>query len=297
MSRRHLVMLLVLSAIWGASFMFIKVAVRELEPAALIFVRIGLAALTLVPIVLLSMPAREAASRLRGAAVPLAVMGLLNSALPFWLISWAEVRIDSGVAAILQACAPLFTAVLAWRLKRQTERVTGARLAGVVIGFVGVAVLVGGVPAGGGLELLAAIAVVGAGLCYAFAALYGSARLGNLQPLLIATGSMLAAMLMTAPFGLAQLPAELPGWKVNASVAALGVGGTAIPYILYFALITGAGASRAVLVTYLVPALALVYGVGLLGEPLTAVALLGLALVLAGVALGTGTPRARRYAA
>jgi drug/metabolite transporter (DMT)-like permease len=281
-------MLLALSAIWGASFMFIKVGVRELEPAALIFVRIGLAALTLVPIVALSMPAREAGAGLLAAAGPLAVMGLLNSAVPFWLISWAEVRIDSGVTAILQACAPLFTALLAWRLSRR-ERVTGARLAGVAIGFVGVAVLVGGVPGGGGSELLAALAVVASGLCYAAAALYGSLRLSSVQPLLIATGSMVAATLMTAPFGLAQLPGELPGWKVSASVAALGVGGTAIAYLLYFDLIAGAGASRAILVTYLVPAVALLYGVVLLGEPLTAVALVGLALVLAGVALGTGT--------
>jgi drug/metabolite transporter (DMT)-like permease len=289
-------MLLALAAVWGASFMFIKVGVRELEPSALIFVRSGLAALTLVPIVALRMPGREARAGLVSAAGPLAVMGLLNSAVPFWLISWAEVRIDSGLTAILQACAPLFTALLAWRLSR-SERVTGARLAGVAVGFVGVAVLVGGAPGGRGEELLAALAVVAAGLCYAAAALYGSLRLANVQPLLIATGSMVAATVMTAPFGLAQLPGELPGWKVNASVAALGVGGTAIPYILYFALIAGAGASRAILVTYLVPAVALLYGVTLLGEPLTAVALVGLALVLAGVALGTGTVTPRRRSA
>jgi drug/metabolite transporter (DMT)-like permease len=295
MSRRHLGLLLVLSAIWGASFMFIKIGVRELEPAALIFVRIALAALTLLAIVPLRMPLRVAATEIRGTAGPLVLMGVLNSALPFWLISWAEVRIDSGVTAILQACAPLFTALLAWPLSR-SERVTGARLAGVVVGFVGVAVLVGGVPGGNRGEVLASLAVVAAALCYAAAALYGSRRLAHLQPLVNATGAMVAATIVTAPFGLAQLPAELPGWKVNASMAALGIGGTGIAYILYYALITGAGASRAVLVTYLVPALALIYGAALLGEPVTAVALVGLALVLAGVALGTGTISLRRVA-
>lgn len=284
-------MLLALSAIWGASFMFIKVGVRELEPATLIFVRIGLAAVTLVAIVPLLMPARRAAAAMLASAAPLAVMGLVNSAIPFWLISWAEVRIDSGVTAILQACAPLFAALLAWRLSR-SEQLDGARLAGVVVGFVGVAVLVGGVPGGAGGNLVAALAVVLSGLCYAAAALYGARRLADVQPLLIATGSMIAGTIMTAPFGLAQLPAELPGWKVTASVAALGIVGTAFAYILYYGLITGAGASRAILVTYLVPAIALLYGVALLGEPLTAAAVVGLALVLAGVALGTGALRA-----
>jgi drug/metabolite transporter (DMT)-like permease len=293
--RRHLVILLALSAIWGASFMFIKIGVREFEPASLIFVRIALAALTLLPIVALRVPLRAASAQLLAVAGPLAVMGLLNSAVPFWLISWAEIRIDSGVAAILQASAPLFTALLAWRLSR-SERVTGGRLAGVLVGFVGVAVLVGGVPGGSGSELLACLAVVASALCYAAAALYASARLADVPPLLTATGTMLAAMLLTAPAGIAQLPRELPGWEALASVAALGIGGTGIAYILYFGLIAGAGASRAILVTYLVPALALLYGVGLLGEPLTVVAVGGLALVLAGVALGTGSvalPRRR----
>ena len=288
MSRRHLLVLLVLSAIWGASFMFIKVGVRELEPMALVFLRAALATATLLALLPFRIGAADAVAGLRRAALPLAVVGLVNSAVPFFLITWAEQSIDSGLTAILQASAPLFTALLAWRFSRR-ERVRGARLAGVLIGFAGVAVLAG-VPGGAG-DPLAALAVVLAGLCYAAAALYAGERLADVPPLLVSTGSMLAATLATAPLGLAQLPSEVPGWKASASVVVLGVVGTALAYLLYFALIADAGASRAVLVTYLVPSLALLYGVLLLGEPLTLVALRGLALVLAGVALGTGAVR------
>jgi len=296
MSRRHLLALLALSAIWGASFMFIKVGVREFDPFALIFVRIGLAALTLIPIVALRMPLKEALERVRSVSGPLVIVGVVGSALPFWLIAWAEQRIDSGLTAILQACAPLFTAVLAWLFSR-SERVTGMRLAGVVIGFVGVAVLVAGTPGGSSGELLAALATVGAGLSYSVAALYSGARLRGVPPLLVAAGAMVVATLITMPLGLARMPDGVPGWKATLSVVVLGVVGTGIAYILYFALIAGAGASRAILVTYLVPSLALLYGVTLLGEPLTVVAVAGLALILGGVALGTGTVGARRLAA
>jgi drug/metabolite transporter (DMT)-like permease len=288
MSRRHVVTLVALSAIWGASFMFIKVGVRELEPGALIFVRVALAALTLVPIVLVLVGPAELARALRGSPGALLVAGAVNSAIPFWLITWAEQSIDSGLTAVLQACAPLFAALLAWRFSRG-QRVTGARLAGVLIGFVGVALLVG-LP-GGASDPLAALAVVGSGLCYAAAALYIGERLAGVPPLLISAGAMVAATLLTAPLGLAQLPSQVPGWKVTASVVVLGVVGTGLAYILYYDLITGAGASRAILVTYLVPSLALLYGAAVLDEPVTVVAVAGLALVLAGVALGTGAVR------
>jgi drug/metabolite transporter (DMT)-like permease len=287
-SRRHVVTLLALSAIWGASFMFIKVGVRELEPGALIFVRVGLAALTLLAIVPFRFGLGGSLRAVRGSLGALLVAGAVNSAIPFWLITWAEQSIDSGLTAVLQACAPLFAALLAWRFSHG-QRVTGARLGGVLIGFVGVALLVG-VP-GGAADPLAALAVVGSGLCYAAAALYIGERLAGVPPLLISAGAMVAATLLTAPLGIAELPEEMPGWKVTASVVVLGVVGTGVAYILYYALITGAGASRAILVTYLVPSLALLYGAAVLSEPVTVVAVAGLALVLAGVALGTGAVR------
>jgi drug/metabolite transporter (DMT)-like permease len=291
MSRRQLTMLLVLSLIWGASFMFIKVAVRELEPSTLIWVRVGLGALTLIPISLLALGRNETFAGLRSEWRPFLVMGLLNTSIPFWLISWAEEDIDSGLAAILQAAAPLATAVLAIWIDR-SQRVTGTRLVGLFVGVAGIAILVG-FP-GGGSSPIRALAVVASAACYALAALYSGRRLGHVAPLLVATGTMVAATLVTFPAGVVQAPGELPGWKTIGSMLALGIGGTALAYILYFGLIAGAGASKAILVTYLVPPLAVVYGVVLLNEPLRASAIVGLILILGGVGLGTGNLRLNR---
>jgi drug/metabolite transporter (DMT)-like permease len=284
-------MLLALSALWGASFMFIKVGVRELEPATLIWVRVLLGSLALVPAALIALGPRATLDGLRRAWRPFLVMGVLNSALPFWLLAWAEEDVDSGLAAILQAAAPLAAALLAIRIDRR-QRVTGTRLAGLLVGLLGVAILVG-MP-GGGSSPIRALAVVACGVFYALAALYGGRELQGVPSLLVATGSMLAATLITMPFGLLQAPDHLPGWKVTASMLALGIGGTAVAYVLYFALIAGAGASRAILVTYLVPPLAVAYGVLLLGEPLRATAVIGLVLILGGVGLGTGNVRLSR---
>ena len=218
-------------------------------------------------------------------------MGLLNSALPFWLISWAEQDVDSGLTAILQASAPLFTALLAIWIDR-SQRVTGIRLGGLLLGLVGVAALVG-FPGGGSSPIRAAAVVLSAAL-YALAALYGGRALGQVQPLLVATGAMLAATLITTPFGIAQAPDHLPGWKVVGSMLALGILGTAVAYVLYFGLIAGAGASKAILVTYLVPPIAVAYGALILDESVRPMAIAGLALILGGVALGTGSIRLTR---
>jgi len=279
-------MLLALSAIWGASFMFIKVGVRELDPITLVGLRLSLGALTLAPIVALTL-GRAALAELRAAAWPLVVTGLVNSAIPIWSLSWAETRIDSGLAAVIQASAPLFTALLAVGFVH-SERVKGARLAGLVVGFAGVVLLVGAQPRG---DALAGLAVVGSALCYAVAALFAARRLAHVSPLVTSFGALTAASLATLPPGLARLPSSVPDWNVVGAVLALGVGGTGLAYILYYALLAGAGASRSILVTYLVPALALGYGAVLLGEEITVVAVAGLALVLAGVAAGTGAVR------
>ena len=288
MSRRHLLFLLVLSALWGASFMFIKVGVRELSPSTLIFLRLGIGALVLAPIALARLGRERLGRELRTAAVPLTIMGLVNSAIPIVAIAWAEERLDSGLTAVIQASAPLFTALLALRFA-PSERVTGSRLVGLLVGFGGVALLVGVQPSG---NTLAALAVVFSAFCYACAALY-SKKLAAVSPLTTAFGALTAATLVLVPFALVQLPAHFPSWEVVGAVLALGVGGTGVAYVLYYALLSGAGASYAILVTYLVPAIALLYGAGFLGEPVTAAAVAGLALVLGGVALGTGALRLR----
>src|SRR4051812_28513189 len=290
MSRRHWSMLIVLSSLWGASFMFIKIGDRELEPSTLIFLRLAIGALVLAPIAFAKLGRSQVTRELRTAAWPLVVVGLVNSAIPVVMIAWAETRIDSGLTAVIQASAPLFTALLAIGFVR-SERVYGARLAGLFVGFAGVALLVGGRPGG---EVLAAVAVVASALCYAIAALYSGRRLGGVSPLATAFGTLTAASIALAPLAIAQAPAEFPSWEVVLSVLALGIGGTGIAYVLYYALISGAGASNAILITYLVPAVALFYGSVFLDEAVTAAAIGGLALILGGVALGSGAVRVGR---
>jgi drug/metabolite transporter (DMT)-like permease len=283
-------MLLALAAIWGASFMFIKVGVRELEPGTLICFRLGLGTLTLLPVALATLGGRALWRSLRTNAGPLILVGLLNSALPITVLAWAEKRVDSGLAAVIQASAPLFTALLALRFSRE-EVVTGGRLAGLLVGFGGVGLLVGVQPSG---DMLSALAITFTAFCYAVAALYSARALAHVPPLVTAVGALGSATLMLVPFVIMQPPDGMPGWKVTASLLVLGIVGTGLAYVLYYALLAGAGASRSILITYLVPALALVYGAVFLDEPVTTAALAGLALVLGGVALGTGVVRLAR---
>jgi drug/metabolite transporter (DMT)-like permease len=277
-------MLLSLALIWGASFMFIKVAVRQLTPATLIMGRIGLAALTLALVVPVLVGGRETLRQIRDNAGWLVVVALVNTALPFWLLSWGETRIDSGLASIIQAAVPIFNALIAFGFFHEV-RVTGVRLAGIAIGFVGVALLVGAQPQG---MVLGALAVVGMALCYALGGLLAGRHLGRVRPPVVALATTAVSTLAVLPAGIAQAPHHAPGWKTIGSVLALGVPGTALAYLLFFGLIAGAGAAYASLVTYLIPPIALGYGAIFLGEGVGAVALGGLALVLGGVALGTG---------
>jgi drug/metabolite transporter (DMT)-like permease len=290
MSRhRNLAMLIGLALIWGASFLFIKVAVRELTPATLIVGRLGLAALTLGLLVPFVVGSRETARQLRANWVWLVVVALVNTAIPFWLLSWGETRIDSGLASIIQASVPIFNALIAFIAFREV-RVTGIRLLGVGVGFVGVALLVGAQPEG---KVLGALAVVGMAFCYGVGGLLSGRYLKPAQPIVVSFASTAIATLVWLPVGVAQAPAHMPGWKTIGSVLALGIPGTALAYLLFFGLITGAGAAYASLVTYLIPPIALAYGAVFLDERFGAAAFGGLALILAGVALGTGAVRLR----
>ena len=277
-------MLVGLSLLWGASFLFIKVAVRELTPATLIMGRLGLAALTLAALAPFTVGTRETLRQLRANARWLVVVALVNTALAFWLLSWGETRIDSGLASIIQAAVPIFNAVIAFAFFREV-RVTGARLLGVAIGFVGVAFLVSAQPSG---KVLGALAVVGMALCYGIGGLLTGRHLRTVSPHVVALASTGISTLVILPLGVAQAPHHVPGWKVVGSVLALGIPGTAFAYLLFFGLIAGAGAAYASLVTYLIPPIALAYGAIFLGERFGATAFGGLALILGGVALGTG---------
>jgi drug/metabolite transporter (DMT)-like permease len=286
-------MLAVVGLLWGASFLFIKVAVRELEPATLILGRLGLATVALAVIVAVRIGSRETWSQMRGYAGWLVVVGIVNVAIPFWLLSWGETRIDSGLASILQASVPIFNALLAFAFFHD-ERVTGRRLLGVAIGFVGVAVLVGAQPHA---KVLGALAVVGMALCYAAGGLLTRRHLGEVRPHVIALGTSAVAAIAVTPAGIAQAPSHMPGWKTIASIVVLGVVCTAAAYLLFFTIVVRAGAGYAALVTYLVPPVALAYGTAFLGESIGVAAIVGLVLILGGVALGTRRTTSLRRAA
>jgi drug/metabolite transporter (DMT)-like permease len=295
--RGYVPLLLIVAGIWGASYLFIKVAVREIEPAAMMDLRLIFAAIVLVPFLALRLGPRAARAEVRATGWGAFILGIANMALPFVLIAWGEKYIDSGVAAIANATVPIFVALLAIRFN-PAERVRGWRLVGVGLGLVGVGVLTGLHPQGGWWGVAGTLAVVVASLAYAASNLFTQHRFPRTSPLVITTSSVLAAALVLLPFALLELPDTMPSWKAIASVAALGVGGTALALLFYYAMLNRYGSSRASLVTYLLPPFALFYGVVFLDEKMTLNAVLGLLLILAGVALGSGFLQlARRRAA
>ena len=267
--------------------MFIKVAVDEIEPTAMMFFRLVLAAAVLIPVLFAVVGARRAVEEVRAMGRGAFVVGLLNMSIPFVLIAWGEKHIDSGIAAIANASVPIFVALLALRFN-PGERVSGLRLAGVLVAFAGVGVLTGLHPEGGWWAVAGTLAVVAASLSYAASNHYVQHRFTLTAPLVITTASCAAGALILLPFAAAQLPDEVPSWKALGSVAALGILGTAVALLFFYRMLSSYGATRASLVTYLLPPTALVYGALILDEPVTFNALLGLALILAGVALGSG---------
>jgi drug/metabolite transporter (DMT)-like permease len=285
--RRPIVILTLLAFIWGASFMLIKIADRQLAPSTLILARLSSAALLLAAIAVVRLGPRRTLAEIRAAWAWLVVIGLVNTALPFWLLSYGEKRIDSGLASIIQGAVPIFNALLAFAFFREA-RVTGLRLVGLGIGFVGVALLVADQPHG---KLLAALAVVAMALCYAIGTLLAGRHLRGTPPLVVALASTAVSTLAVLPVGVAQAPSEAWHGKTIAAILVLGFVGTAIAYLLFFALIQRAGPNYATLVTYLVPPIALFYGAVFLGESFGAIDFASLGLILVGVALATGSVR------
>jgi drug/metabolite transporter (DMT)-like permease len=292
-ARGYATTLLVLAAIWGSSFMFIKVAVDELSPAATMFGRCLVASIALGAIMVARRGPGQAFRCLRDFGRAGVVLGIVSTALPFWLIAWGETRIDSGIAAIANASMPIFVVLLAIRFM-PGERVTGSRAVGIALGIVGVGVLVGIQPQGGWAGAVGTLAVVVASVSYAVSTLYSQRKLGDSSGLLVSFASAFWGMVVLAPFGIAQAPSDVPSWQALASVAALGLLGTAIGLLLYLYMVEHYGSSRASLVVYLLPVTALFYGAVFLDEAIRVTAIAGLALILAGVALGSGAVKPTR---
>jgi drug/metabolite transporter (DMT)-like permease len=283
--------LLLLSAIWGSSYMFIKVGLRAFPSPALVDARLLLAACVLVTF----LAARRGLRRLRPALAPGAFVGVVGMAIPFLLITWGETHVDSGVAAVANSSVPIFVALLALRFA-PSERSGGLRLAGLAVGLAGVAVVVGIHPGGGWWGVAGTLAVVLASLCYALSSLFMQHRLVGVGGPELAAASVLWGGLAMLPFAVARLPHDVT-WKPLGAVLALGVVATGLAQLIVTRLIGEHGSARSMLVNYLLPGFALVYGVALLGEPLTAGEVGGLALILVGVTLAAGLLTIGRRAA
>jgi drug/metabolite transporter (DMT)-like permease len=287
--RAYLVLLLSLAAIWGASFMFIEIALEDLEPTTLMAGRCVVAAIFLLGL----MAAQGKLARLRNVRRRAWGLGVINSALPFTLIAWGQQYIDSGVAAIGNASVPIWVAIFALWLAH-SERATGIRVVGILLGLVGVGVLTGAQPDTDRWAVAGTLAVVGASVLYALASLLLQRESSRLDPVTLSTTTMIGATLALLPFGLVQAPHELPGWEASAAVLALGLAGTGAGILIFMKIISEYGSFKAGLVTYLLPVTALLYGAFLLDEEVTGWMIVGLLLILSGVALGSGLLRPAR---
>ncbi|GGM29574.1 DMT family transporter [Pseudomonas asuensis] len=277
-------LLIVLSAFWGCSFLFIGIAVKDLPPLCIVALRVGLAALVLLGI-----------TRLLHVTLPqdrpvwgnFLIMGMLNNVIPFSLIVWAQTSITSGLASILNATTPLMTILVAHHLTTD-EKVTSRKAFGILTGFIGVALVMGPQAfQGENSNVLASLAVLGAALSYAFASLFGRRfKAIGVSPVISATGQVLASTVLLVPITLMidqpwTLP--MPGWQTWIAIAGLAVFSTALAYILFFRLLASAGATNLMLVTLLVPVSALLLGWLILDEALEATHFAGMAVIAAGL--------------
>lgn len=284
-------LLLALAALWGGSFFFFKVLVAVIPPFTVVLGRVGIASLALN---LLLLARKDALSLTPALWLRLGLLGLLNNVIPFSAIAFGEMRIASGVAAILNATTPVFTIIVAHFLTHD-EKMRWGKVVGIVLGFCGVGLLIGpallGLSSGRGTAV-GEIACLGAALSYGFGGVYGR-RFRGMPPIKIAAGQLSASTLIVLPLSLAfdhpwaLPPLTLPIWGAFSGIALLS---SALAFILYFRLLATAGATNLSLVTFLLPVMALILGVCFLGESLKWNALAGLGIIGLGLAAIDGRP-------
>lgn len=270
----------------GASFLFMRIAVPEFGPVPLIFVRVAIAAVLLLGLLVW----RGGAGDLRSNAGALVLLGGMNTAVPFSLFAFTKLTLSAGLTSVLNATVPLFAALVSVVWLR--ERLAAMRVAGLLTGFGGVLVLAWPNLTAGG-DRIAVLAALGATILYALSAHFTRRRFSGTPPLVVATGSLVAAAALTLPFAVALWPSAAPSAVAWACAVTLGVFCTAVAYALFFRLIAQIGAVTVLAVTYLIPVFGVTWGAIVLGERLSASAFIGAALVLAGVALTTKAPSPR----
>lgn len=293
MGLREWLLLVSLAILWGGSFFFIEIAVRDLPVFTVVTARVGLAVIFLIIFVYMQgqrMPCSLSTWR------AFLVLGALRATLPISLIVWAETQIDSGLASILNSTSPIFTMIVAHFLTAD-EKLTLNRVLGVVIATGGVVVLIGADALHGlGLKVLAQLAMLGATLSYGFAAVYGK-KLKNMPTTVSSAGMLAGAAILALPLALL---IEQP-WNLRPSslsvIAVLGLAllSTALAFIIWFKLIHSAGATNTSMVTFLIPVVGLLLGVGVLGESLAPSSFIGLAFILLGLAVSTKALSFKRY--
>ncbi|NVK56756.1 MAG: DMT family transporter [Alteromonadaceae bacterium] len=285
MTSRELSALIVLGAIWGASFMFMRVAAPEFGVLPLVVLRTSLAALVFVPFLL----ARGGAQQIVALWRPLAVLGAINTAIPFALFNFASLHLQAAVLAILNATAPMFAALVAFIWLK--DRLQISAVWGLITGFVGVVVISLDKTLGSQISIVPVLAVTAAAFCYGWGACIMKKWLTGAKPVAVAAGSQIWASLLLAPVALTQLPLQWPSSLAWLNALALAIGGTGLAYLLYFYLIGSAGPAKAVMVGYLVPLFGIIWGVILLNEVPSVWDVAGAALILLGITLTSGIAR------
>jgi len=283
MTRKGWLLFIAMSVIWGIPYLFIKIALQELNPGVVVFARVGIATLVLIPIAMV----QGALQPLRKRWLMIAGLACVQVVGPFLLISFGEQHITSSLTSLLIATDPILVALLALRFD-PAERVTGLRSVGLLIGIVGVAVLLGFDVGGDEQKLFGAAMVLLAALGYAISALLiRRPTISALPRLGVVSAMCLTSTIVLLPLAVLQLPNKIPDAEVIASLLVLGLICTALAYLIFFALIAEVGASRGTVITYINPAVSVLLGVTLLSEPLNAAIIIGFLLILLGSWLST----------
>ena len=283
MRAKDVVDLVLLAAVWGASFLFMRMGAPEFGAIALVQLRMLIAALFLLPILMM----RVGLDELPGNWKHLTMLGFYNSAIPFWLLTYSTMFVTAGFSSVINATAPLWGALVAWVWL--SERLSKPAIVGLSLGFIGVAVLsmdkeslaVDGAP------LAVAAAVLGA-FFYGIGANYARRYTSQLNSLSVATGTMLFPALFLLPLTIADWPDTLPSTEAWIALFAMGIASTGFAYILYFRLIANVGPTRAITVAYLIPVFAVFWGAVIIDEVVTTLMIVGCLIIFVGTALVTG---------